>query len=441
MDFLKEIKNRILVYDGSKGYMLQKLGMKGGECPELWNVEHADEVRKVYTAYKEAGADVIQTNTFQGNRMKLEEYSLGDRTYELNFESAKLAKEIMGKDGFVAASIGPIGILFEPSGELTFEKAYETFKEQVKALVDGGVDIINFETFTDLAEMRAALIAAKEVANIPVICSVSFEANGRTLMGQDPYTVAVVLKSLGADMIGTNCSLGPFHLVDIIKKMNEAGGIPLSVKPNAGLPEVVNGQVIYSESPEKFASLASEFAMNGARLIGGCCGTTPEHIQAIKATISSLKPSELVKKCGQIITSGVKSLNLENIESVETGEIDLSKDNELLEQLQGNNVDVIIDKAIDLACGGYEAIYINVDQAKGNEKLLADVVNVAQGYIKEPFIIETADSKALEQALRLYRGKAGVVVNGYSHETLEDLLKVAKKYGSTVVDTVVLKRE
>ena len=413
--------------------------MKGGECPEIWNVDHADEVKKVYQAYKDAGADVIQTNTFQGNRLKLEEYSLGERTFELNFSSVKLAKEVMGSDGFVAASIGPIGKLFEPSGELTFDLAYAAFYEQVKAVAAGGADLINFETFTDLAEMRAALIAAKDAAKLPVICSVSFEANGRTLMGQDPYTVAVVLKSLGADMIGTNCSLGPEHLLDVIRKMSEAGGIPLCVKPNAGLPEVVNGEVIYKESPEKFAELSKKFAGYGVRLVGGCCGTTPEFIKAICESIKGIAPAELLKKCEQLITSSVKTLVIEGADAIETGEINASRDPMLLEELQKNNMDFIIDKAIDLSCNGHDAVYISVDKAAGSSDLLAQVVNEAQGFIKEPFIIETADSSALEKALRIYKGKAGVVVSGYHTDTLESLLKVSKKYGATVVDSGILK--
>lgn len=438
MDFLKEINNRVLVYDGSKGYMLQRLGMKGGECPELWNVDHAEEVKKVYSAYKEAGADVIQTNTFQGNRLKLEEYSLGDRTYELNSASVKLAKEVMGREGLVAASIGPIGILFEPSGELTFDTAYDTFKEQVEAVAQAGADIINFETFTDLAEMRAALIAAKEITDLPVICSVSFEANGRTLMGQDPYTVAVVLKSLGADMIGTNCSLGPEHLLEVIKKMNEAGGIPLCVKPNAGLPEVVNGEVVYKESPERFAEIAGKFSEYGVRLIGGCCGTTPEFIKAISKSIAGIEPSGLLRKCEHIVTSGVKTLKVETIDRLVAGEIDASKDDQLYEELKQGNLEFVIDKAIDISCSGVDAVYINIDKVQGDKELLAKVVNTAQGFIKEPFIIDTSDSHALEGALRLYKGKAGVIVDRYSAGTMEALLKAAKKYGSTVVDSGIL---
>ncbi|MCX7843496.1 MAG: homocysteine S-methyltransferase family protein [Clostridia bacterium] len=440
MSFLKDIKDRILIFDGSKGYMFQKLGLKGGECPELWNVTHRDEVGKVYKAYKDAGSDVIQTNSFQGNRLKLEGYSLGDRTYELNFEAARLAKNVMGDSGYVAASIGPIGKLFEPSGELTFDKAYEVFKEQAKALADGGADIINFETFTDLAEMRAALIAAKENTNLPVICSVTFEENGRTLMGTDPYTVAVVLKSLGADMVGTNCSSGPEHLIGIVGKMSQAGDIPLCVKPNAGLPELFDGQAVYRETPEHFAKLSAEFAELGVRLIGGCCGTTPEFIAAIKEGISDIKPQEQEKKHGRLITSGFKTLNLETADTLDTGSFDAAADNELLAQLTKGNMEFVLDKAMDIAGNAHDAIYISVDKASKDTGLLAQVVNTAQGYIREPFILETSDPLALEKALRLYKGKAGVIVDRFCGSVMEELIKAAKKYGSTIVDSSVLNR-
>lgn len=437
-NFLKELKDNILIYDGSKGYMLQLLGMKGGECPELWNAEHSDEVRKVYTLYKEAGSDVIQTNTFQGNRIKLEEYSLGDRTYELNFKAARIAREVMGNSGYVAASIGPIGKLMEPSGELTFEKAYETYKEQIKAVVEGGVDIINFETFTDLAELRAALLAAKDVTDLPVICSLAFEANGRTLMGTDPYTAGIVLKALGAEMIGTNCSFGPEHMFEIIKKMGEVGGIYLSAKPNAGLPELIDGKTVYNESVDKFVTTSQEFIKHGVRLLGGCCGTTPEFIKALKESLKGIEVPKFKSRCEKIITSNIKLLSIENVEKINVGSIKAEQDSELFTQLQKGNLEYIVDLAMDLSSEGFEAIYINVDNMKGEELLLSKVVNVAQGYLKEPFILETQNSKALEKALRIYRGKAGVVVNGYPDNEIEELLMVAMKYGSTIIDKILL---
>jgi 5-methyltetrahydrofolate--homocysteine methyltransferase len=421
--FLTQIQNRVLIYDGSKGYMLQKMGLTGGECPELWNVIHQDDVKKVYSLYKQAGSDVIQTNTFQGNRIQLEKYSLGDKTYELNFEGAKLAREVMGSEGFVAASIGPVGQLFEPSGELTFDVAYKVYAEQVKAVVDGGVDIINFETFTDIAELRAALLAAKETCSLPVICSVAFESNGRTLMGTDPYVAAAVLKSLGADMVGANCSFGPAHMLDIVKKMTEVGGVFMSVKPNAGLPEVIDGKVFYSESPEGFAELSGKFVEYGARLIGGCCGTTPEFIRAIKDKLERISTTGLPeRRAADIITSSVKHIRAEELNDKKVGHLRVEK----------GEMETLDEKVLDISSQGYDAINIIVDHS-ADEDLLAEAVNIAQGFARQPFIIETKSPKALEKALRLYKGIAGVVVNNCDGRITGELLKVAKKYGSTVL--------
>lgn len=433
-NFIEAIENRVLVYDGSKGYLLQKMGLKGGECPELWNVENQEKIREVYISYKEAGCDVIQTNTFQGNRIQLDKYSLAEMTYQLNFEGAKLAREVMGSNGFVAASIGPIGKLFEPSGDLTFDKAYEVYKEQVAALVDGGVDVINFETFTDLAEMRAAYIAAREVTNLPVICSFAFESNGRTLMGTDPFIAALVMKSLGAEMVGANCSFGPEHMVDIIKKMHEVGGVFLCVKPNAGMPEMIDGEVIYNETPENFSRFTKEFIEYNARLIGGCCGTTPEFIKAVKEKAVGLETPEISEYKGEsIISSAVKNFNTEGLDSCSIGEINTEKDKELLSELIKGNLDYVVDKAMDLAAEGHDIVYVNTDNVKGGSSLLGKVVNSAQGYIKHPFIIETRNPEALEYALKLYNGRAGVVIKDLPDTNIDVLISTAKKYGSKVL--------
>ena len=424
----------MLVFDGAKGVMLQKAGLRGGECPELWNVTHRDEVKRIYTLYKESGADVIQTNTFQGNRMCLEKYSLGNRTYELNFEGAAIAKEVMGGDGFVAASVGPVGKLFEPMGELTFELAYETFKEQIKALSDAGVDIVNFETFTDISEMRAALLAAKESTDLPVICSLSFEQNGKTLMGTDPYTAAVVLKSLGADMVGVNCSFGPDMMLDVLKGMHEAGGVYLSVKPNAGIPEIVDGRAVFCETPERFAGFTAEFVKYGARLIGGCCGTTPEFVKAIRAEVDRLDVPQMQNKRRKVITSDIRVVSLEGTKGISVGRIDAASDAEVCNEIKAGNMDYLAEKSQDILSDGHDALYINIDGCCGSPGLLAKVVNAAQPFARIPFIIETSDHEALDEALRLYRGKAGVIVDDKNANCMNELLSVANKYGSTIVE-------
>lgn len=432
-DFLKEIENRILVHDGSKGYLLQKLGLKGSECGELWNLTHQKEVREVYRSYIEAGSDMIQTNTFPGNRIHLQKYFLDDKTYEINYWGAKLAREEAGEEKFVCASIGPTGLLFEPSGELSFDKAYEIFREQVKAVADGGADVINFETFTDLAEMRAAVLAAKETANLPVICSQTFESGGRTLMGTDPFVVVAVLKALGADLVGTNCSFGPEHMLGIAEAMYEAGGGYLSVKPNAGLPQVIGDSVKYTETAKHFAELTSQFAKYGARLLGGCCGSTPEFIKALKAIVNQLEAMPVKERPSGIITSNVRYVEAAKLNWENVGALDVSKDQELLHALNKNDLAYVEDTALDLASEGYDAVYVNVDGANGDPGLLSRVVDRMQWFVKDPLILETSTSTALNSALRLYRGIAGVVIgqNTISEQTAQK--ESAAKYGSVII--------
>ncbi len=437
-NFLGEIEKRVLIHDGSKGYMLQKLGLKGGECGESWNISKPDAVRQVYRAYLDAGSDVIQTNTFSGNRIELVKYGLGDKTYEINYQGVRLAHEAADGKAFVCASIGPTGLLFEPSGELTFDRAYEIFSEQVKAVADGGADVINFETFTDIAELRAAYFAARDNTMLPVICSLAFENNGRTLMGTDPYVAALVLKSAGADMVGTNCSFGPGHMTGIVEKLHDAGTGYLSAKPNAGLPQVIDGKTVYEETPEHFAELAAQFAGYGARLIGGCCGTTPEFIKALKSRLSSL-PSATEKQPEKglprgTITSAVKFIEVDKLDKGNIGYLDASKDAGLLEALKNGDLSFVEDTALDLASEGYDAIYVNADAARGDTKLLSQVVDRTQWYVREPIIIGTGDAAALHSALRIYRGIAGVAICG-DEAGKEALKAVAAKYGSVVVET------
>lgn len=436
-DFLKEIGTRILVHDGSKGYMLQKLGLKGGECGELWNITKPELVAEIYRSYLDAGADVIQTNTFTANRIQLRKFSLEEKTYEINYMGAKLAREVAGESNYVSASIGPAGLLMEPSGKLGFEEAYEVYCEQVKAVADGGVDIVNFETFTDLAEMRAALLAAKDSCSLPVICSLAFENNGKTLMGTGPFVAVVVLKALGADLVGANCSFGPENMAGIAEKMKKAGGGYLSIKPNAGMPKLVGGGAIYEETPEHFAQTARKFAECGARLIGGCCGTTPEYIKVLRKEVDKLEPAEVGKRVPGIITSNVRHIAVSELDWNSIGRADSSKDSELLAALGSSDLSYVEDMALDLASEGYDAVYVNVDEARGSDGLLAKVVNRLQGYVKDPLIMETSSPAALDKALRLYRGIAGVVIGESSSGSRDDLKKVVGKYGGEIIAEAV----
>ncbi|ACL76209.1 homocysteine S-methyltransferase family protein [Ruminiclostridium cellulolyticum] len=426
MSFLNDIEKKVLVFDGSMGIMLQSKGLEVGTCPEEWNITHPEMVKEIYTAYRDAGANVIQSNTFQSNLMKLSEYGLQDKHYDINFAGVSLAKEVMGDKGYVAASIGPLGKLLEPFGELTFEQAYNTFKEQVVAVTAGGADIISFETFTDVSEMRIALLASKENCNLPVICSISYEQNGRTLMGSDPAVCACILHSLGADMIGTNCSFGPEYMIKVAESYGKTG-LKFSIKPNAGIPKTVDGNLVYDETPEKFAEYAQEFIKYGARLVGGCCGTRPEFIAEISKAVSGCDAVSFPLNV-DFITSSSKAVAFSDIMGAGIGWIDINKEETLKKELLAGSISTITDAAMDLMEEDCELIAIDVDVPGENELLLSYVVKEAQTYLKQPFILKSNNPSALEAALRIYKGKAGVLTNNSS-----DVAGIMNKYGAVNV--------
>lgn len=426
MPFIKDIQNKVLVFDGSMGTMLHKNGLKSGTCPEEWNITHPEIVKAIYTSYCDAGSDVIQSNTFQSNGIKLKEYGLYDKLYEINYQGVKLAKEAMNGKGYVAASIGPLGKLLEPFGELTFEKAYDTFKEQIIAVRDSGADIISLETFTDVCEMRIALLAAKENCHLPVICSISYEQNGKTLMGSDPSICANILHSMGADLIGTNCSFGAGHMLKIAESYAKTG-LSFSMKPNAGLPQTIDGKQVYVETPEGFAKYSSDFIKNGARLIGGCCGTNPQFISEISKEIKQCEPVEFSLNI-DFITSATKAVAFTELGQVSIGRIDINTNEALKNSLESGELDAITDIAMDLLDEECDIALIDVDFEGCDEILLARVVKEAQTYLKLPFILKSNKLKVLENALRIYKGRAGVLITAS-----DEMEAMVKKYGAVNV--------
>lgn len=427
MSFLEDIKSKLLVFDGSMGIMLYKNGLTAGTCPEEWNLTHPEIVKSIYKGYLDAGSDVIQTNTFQAHGLKLAEYGIKEKHYDINYQAARLAKEVAGGKAYVAASIGPLGKLLEPFGDLTFEQAYDTFKEQILAVADGGADIISLETFTDVSELRIALLAAKENCSLPVICSVSYEQNGRTLMGSEPGICAVILHSLGAGLIGTNCSFGAEYMIKVAEAYGKTG-LPFSIKPNAGLPEIIEGKQVFSETAEGFAKFVPGFIQNGARLLGGCCGTTPEFIAQAAKIIKSSEPVNAPQDL-DYITSSTQKIAFAAIKAAEIGRIDVNSDESLREGLLSGDIGAVTDVTMDLLDEDYGVIMIDADiEENGDHRLLAEVVKEAQVYLKQPFIIQSKNAAALEAALRIYKGRAGILA-----PTAGEFEQLAEKYGAVEV--------
>lgn len=283
-DLVKTVSDRILVYDGSKGIFLQRMGLSGGDCGDIWNIRRPKLIREIYEIYKNAGSDIIQTNTFTANRYALDKYGFGKLTYDINYKAAVIAREVMGDDGLVAGAIGPVGVLLEPYGDLSEEDAVNLYYEQARALADGGVDAINLETFMDEREAVIAVQASKRTG-LPVICCMTFNESGRTIMGNTPAGSAKSLVDAGAQIVGANCSVGPQGMVNVIKEISEAVEVPLCVKPNAGMPKMINGEVTFDAEPEAFSRLVPDYIAYGAKIIGGCCGTDDKHIKEIKIAL------------------------------------------------------------------------------------------------------------------------------------------------------------
>lgn len=279
-------KTMPVLSDGAMGTMLQARGLPAGACPELWNVEHPEIIKSIHNAYIEAGSKAISTNTFGGNRLKLQSYGLADRTRELNAAGAAVAREA-GNDVFVMASVGPTGHFLEPLGELSFDDAADIFAEQAEALAEGGADVILLETFSDLTEARAALAGALR-SGMPCFCTLAFDTAGRTMMGVDPVTAASELTKSGAKGVGANCGVGPSETLDIIRQIRSASSGIVIAQPNAGVPKIVGGQTVFDSTPEDMAAYAVLFAKAGANIIGGCCGSTPDHIRAMAASLRDM---------------------------------------------------------------------------------------------------------------------------------------------------------
>ncbi len=434
--FLDILKKRILVLDGGMGFLLQSLGEHPGEAPEKFMLEHPESVLSAHRGYVEAGADIILTNTFGATKIRLGEVKLENRFQKINQIAVRLARDAAGKKALIGASIGPTGQMLEPMGELTFDKAYDAYQSQLKILTEEGIELIVLETFSDLKEFKAALIAAREYDNIPVIAMMTFAESGRTITGTDPLTFLTVAEALGADLCGANCSTGPKELLPIMKTIAANTTIPLCVEPNAGLPILKKGQTFYKESPHLFTDHLDGFFKMGVNVVGGCCGTTPAHIRELKAKVKGIKPQKWKSLSITRLTSKTKVLEIkEDTPVLMAGErINPSGKRAFEAELKKGKISRLINEASKQVEEGAQLLDINVGIGKPLEKeVMIKAVKSVQQTVQVPLMIDSADSEVLEAGLREVEGK-GIInsVNG-SKKSLNSVLPLARRYGAAIV--------
>ena len=428
----------IHIFDGAMGTMLQAGGLKPGACPELMNVEHPDVVKSIHEAYIKAGSTIIETNTFGASTIKLEHYGLADRMTELNTAAVKIAKSAAGERAKVAGSMGPTGRFIQPLGDLDFEAAYQVFYEQSQALAAAGVDYFIIETCIDIQEMRAALLAAKEAApKIPVICQLSYSEDGRTVTGTDPQSAAVILVAMGADIIGVNCSLGPEQLVPIVKTLAENCQVPISVQPNAGMPYLDNGETKFPMGAVEFGTWGRKLVEAGASFLGGCCGTTPEHIKELAKNVKNLaEPVRHNIKRQLMLASRSKTVVIDkDLPTRLIGErINPTGRKKLAAEIREGSLLSVKKEAVNQTKAGAHLLDVNmgvggIDQAAAMKRAISEISQISDA----PLAIDTGDAKALEAGLRAYPGRA--LINSVSAEKdrLRDFLPLAKKYGAAIL--------
>lgn len=431
MDIREELGRRIIFFDGGLGSLLQEKGLKPGELPETWNLTRPEVLYDIHRAYLDAGADIILANTFGANGFK---YDNLEEIVTAAVVNAKKAVADSGRKAYVALDMGPTGKLLKPMGTLDFEECVSIYADVVRYGAKAGADLILIETMSDTYELKAAVLAAKENSNLPVVATVVFDEHHKMLTGATPEVVVALLEGLRVDAIGMNCGLGPKQMKPIFETMARYASIPLVITPNAGLPRSENGKTVYDVGPEEFAEDMEEIINMGAWMAGGCCGTTPAHIKALTERCSGITPKPLTDKDYTIVTSYSTAVELGGRPVIIGERINPTGKSKFKQALRDNNMEYILEEGVKQADSGAHILDVNVGLPEIDESaMMRRTVYELQSVLQLPLQIDTTDPVAMEQAMRIYNGKPMInSVNG-KEEIMHQIFPLVQKYGGTVV--------
>ena len=444
MNIRERLGKELLFLDGGMGTLLQAEGLAPGELPETWNIEHPEKVEAIHRRYYEAGSDVVLANTFGANVCKFHDdrYTV-EEVIRAGIANAKRAGEQIGKETYVALDMGPTGKLLKPMGDLDFEDAYQAFAEVAfaEAVRYGekyGADLIHIETMSDTYEVKAAILAAKENSSLPVFVTMIFDERGKLLTGGDVPSVVAMLEGLRVDALGLNCGLGPKQMLPILNDLRRYTSLPIIVKPNAGLPKQKNGETYYDVEPDEFARIMQEVVKEGACVIGGCCGTTPEHIKKLVEECKDLPLRKIEKKHDTIVSSYGQAVILDDMPRIIGERINPTGKKKFKEALKNEDMDYILKEAITQQDKGAHILDVNVGLPDIDEvAMMEKVVKELQSVTSLPLQIDTVDGKAMERAMRIYNGKPMInSVNG-KQVSMDEVFPLVRKYGGVVVGLTI----
>ena len=439
MNIRERLGKELLFLDGGMGTLLQAEGLAPGELPETWNIEHPEKVEAIHRRYYEAGSDVVLANTFGANVCKFHDdrYTV-EEVIRAGIANAKRAGEQIGKETYVALDMGPTGKLLKPMGDLDFDDAYEAFAEAVRYGEKYGADLIHIETMSDTYEVKAAILAAKENSSLPVFVTMIFDERGKLLTGGDVPSVVAMLEGLRVDALGLNCGLGPKQMLPILNDLRRYTSLPIIVKPNAGLPKQKNGETYYDVEPDEFARIMQEVVKEGACVIGGCCGTTPEHIKKLVEECKELPLREIEKKHDTIVSSYGQAVILDDMPRIIGERINPTGKKKFKEALKNEDMDYILKEAITQQDKGAHILDVNVGLPDIDEPaVMVEAIREIQSVTSLPLQIDTVDETAMEAAMRIYNGKPMVnSVNG-KQVSMDEVFPLVRKYGGVVVGLTI----